>query len=516
LSAAAPSAGPSRPLPPVALAALLLFAATLWLDTRHNGFPYFYHPDEPDKVDQLITRKWNFHHPLLMLGTVEMVKCALGAPDREQPLVVLGRWCSACFAAGGVALLALLGYLEQRRGSGWAAFWSVGLLLASQHQVFELAHYFKEDTALFFAVAMALLALRLYDGRPGWRAALFAGAACGLALSAKYLGVVMLAPAAVILGAARRGKRAGGFDLACFAGGFLAVAAAVNFPVFTHLDIFTHSFGRETSLVAHGERGYTGGQVAIFEYLRIFTVNTTAMTWALVVAELIALRRRGGAFGWTLALFPFAWMLLLSCSTKTNDRYFLPATAGFHYLAGLGVTELPGLLPARWPARAAQWLAAALAVLLNVFYFPAGLAAYMAAFTHDDRSEMLAWIRANIPTSAVIACEDRADLPEPRREERLAVQPLLPQRIIEAKYAADLGATPAALVRQGISYLVISESDYGIFFRKAATDHLTPELQRKRAFYTALFTDSQPLWQRPRGTAIYLHPGLRIYRLSNQ
>ena len=46
----------------LALAAVALFAATLWLDTRENGFPFFYHPDEPDKVDQIITGKWNFHH----------------------------------------------------------------------------------------------------------------------------------------------------------------------------------------------------------------------------------------------------------------------------------------------------------------------------------------------------------------------------------------------------------------------------------------------------------------------
>src|SRR2546422_6738796 len=50
--------------------ALLLFAACLWLDTRHNDFPFFYHRDEPDKVSQVIRGEWNFHHPALMLATV--------------------------------------------------------------------------------------------------------------------------------------------------------------------------------------------------------------------------------------------------------------------------------------------------------------------------------------------------------------------------------------------------------------------------------------------------------------
>ncbi len=492
---------------------MLLFAATLWLDTRQNGFPFFYHGDEPDKIAQLINGRWNFHHPLLMLGAAEAVKKALGLPPREQTLVVMGRWCSALFAAGGVLCFALLGW----RARGWAGFWIAGLLLLTQHQVFELAHYFKEDTALFFAIALAFLALHIYHRRPGWPAALLAGEACGLCLSAKYLGAVMLIPAAIILVAAHRGTRAPGIHWAWFAGGLIAVAAAVNFPAFTHLDLFTHSFGREASLVAHGERGYTGGQVALFDYLHIFAIDTTPVIWLLIIAELLVQRKSRDAFDWTIAIFPFAFMLLLACSTKTNDRYFLPATAGFHYLAALGAVDLPVLLPGKWAARLRPRRLAALALLVNLFYYPggpAGLAFYIDAFAHDDRQEMLQWIRANVPPTAVIAGETRANLPIGRRPERLAVQPLLPQRVIETRYMADLGPTPSALAARGIGYIVISESDYGIFFRKAATGHLTPEFQQKRKFYETLFRDSQPLWERPRGIGIYLHPGLRVYRLT--
>ena len=497
----------------LALGAVLLFGATLWLDTRGNGFPFFYHPDEPDKVGQLITAKWNFHHPLLMLGTGELVKRSLGLPNREQPLVVMGRWCSACFAAGGVAAFALLAW----RVRGWAGFGIVGLLLLTQHQVFELAHYFKEDTSLFLAMALAFLALHFHYRRPGGATALAAGAACGLCLSAKYLGVVILVPAAVLMVAAQRAHRVSGRQWLWFAAGFLGLAAAVNFPMFGQLDIFTHSFGRETQLVAQGERGYTGGQVAIFEYIHIAVLDTTPVIWLLVAAELVWLRKRGDLFGWTMAVFPFGFMLLLCCSTKTNDRYFLPATAGFQYLAGLGVVDLPGLLPARWPARAIAWMAAGLALLANFFGLPGtpiiGLEAYRTAFQHDDRAEMLTWMRANIPPDAVVAGEDRADLPVERRPERLAVLPLLPQRVIETKFVANLGPNPAALAAQNIHYLVISESDYGIFFRKAATGHLTPELQQKRLFYETLFKNYTPVWERPRGTGIYLHPGLQVYRI---
>ncbi len=506
---AVPSARGSQVLL-LALAALLLFAAAVALDTRRNDFPFFYHPDEPDKVGQLIDAKWNFHHPLLMLGTAEVAKRLLGVPDKEQALVVLGRWCSAIFAAGGILGFALLGW----RVRGWAGFWIVGLLLLTQHQVFELAHYFKEDTALLFAMGIAFLALHIQHRRSSIGASLFAGAACGLCLSAKYLGGVMVIPAVVLMVAAQRAGRASARQWLWFALGFLGLAAAVNFPVFGHLDIFTHSFGRETQLVAQGEKGYTGGQVAIFEYLHIFVLDTTPAIWLLVIAELLYLRKRGDLFGWTMAVFPFAFMLMLCCSTKTNDRYFLPATAGFQYLAAMGAIDLASILPGIWAARTKPWLLAAIALLVNIFTPYIGLMDYVTAFAHDDRTEMLAWIRANVPANAVIAGEDRADLPVDRRTERLAVQPLLPQHVIETKYVADLGATPAALAAQHIDYLVVSESDYGIFFRKAANAHLTPALQQKRAFYEELFKDYQPVWERLRGTGIYLHPGLRIYQLT--
>jgi hypothetical protein len=509
VSASAVPVPRGRQLLLLALGALLLFASVLWLDTRRNDFPFFYHPDEPDKVDQLITGKWNFHHPLLMLGTGELAKRALGVPDKEQTLVVLGRWCSAIFAAGGVLGFALLGW----RVRGWPGFWIVGLLLLTQHQVFELAHYFKEDTALLFAVGIAFLALHIQYQRADIGASLFAGAACGLCLSAKYLGGVIMIPAIVLMVAAQRDGRASGRQWIWFVLGFLAMAAAVNLPVFTHLDIFTHSFGRETQLVAQGEKGYTGGQVAIFEYLHIFVVDTTPAIWLLVIAELLYLRKHGDVFGWTMFIFPFAFMLMLCCSTKTNDRYFLPATAAFQYVAAMGAIDLPKIPPARWVSRAKPWLLATTALLVNIFTPSIGLIDYLNAFAHDDRSEMLTWIRANVPPSAVMAGDGHADLPVDSRPERLAVHPLLPQRVIETKYVADLGATPAVLAAEHINYLVISESDYGIFFRKAATTHLSPELQQKRAFYEDLFKNYQPVWERPRGTGIYLHPGLRIYKL---
>ena len=193
-------------------------------------------------------------------------------------------------------------------------------------------------------------------------------------------------------------------------------------------------------------------------------------------------------------------------------------TADDHIQAALGALDLPLLLSRFLAGRFANGVVFLGAIAASPVLLIAGnlvcLAPYARSFGQDDRGEMLAWIRANVPASAVIGAEDHADLPISHRPERLAVQPLLAQRVIETKYAADLAPTPASLAGHGVDYIVVSESDYGIFLRKAASGHLSGAMQVKRDFYNALFRDYQPLWERARGTGIYLHPGLRVYRVG--
>src|SRR5690242_15318646 len=63
-SAASPDT--PRATPGVWVMAVALFAFTLVLHTRHNDFPYTYHPDEGGKVTQVLVGSRNFHHPLLL------------------------------------------------------------------------------------------------------------------------------------------------------------------------------------------------------------------------------------------------------------------------------------------------------------------------------------------------------------------------------------------------------------------------------------------------------------------
>src|SRR5437667_341115 len=73
------------------LSALLLFVASFVLDTRNNGFPLSYHPDESSKVKQLSAHKRNFNHPLLLLSGSEVLVQLRGRPRDPQEVVILGR-----------------------------------------------------------------------------------------------------------------------------------------------------------------------------------------------------------------------------------------------------------------------------------------------------------------------------------------------------------------------------------------------------------------------------------------
>ena len=88
-----------------------VFIAGLALFTRRNDFPFYYHPDEPGKVGQLIKGKRNFHHPMFMMTTADAARRVVlwgDAKKDSQKVVLVGRWLTAMVAALAAAALALL------------------------------------------------------------------------------------------------------------------------------------------------------------------------------------------------------------------------------------------------------------------------------------------------------------------------------------------------------------------------------------------------------------------------
>jgi hypothetical protein len=497
------SAKPGREGKWLALWAAALFVATLTLNTRHNDFPYFYHPDEAEKVRQVMTGVWNFHHPMLLLTATKTALTVRGAPLPEQGVVETGRWVSAGSVAAAVVALALLAFVWR----GWTASVAAGGTLLLHHQLFELSHYMKEDSVLLAGVAWTFLAAFLFWRKPGpWRAALLS-AAVAVAISGKYVGVAMLAAALPVLAYAP-GRR--GSWLGWFAATLAVVLVVVNLPLLLDLGAFRQSFDREMDLVVHGQGGKRS--VPHTQYWNVFRDNSTPVIWVLL-AVFLAMRwreRRAVALPeWLVIAFPFVFALALSFSPKSNDRYFLPATALFTLLAALGVADAARLLT-RWvPLR---WALVGIAVALVAGQLRSWLR-YDAAFRSDDNAALLAWVR-QLPPDAVISKDSRVRLPDPKRPDDARRFAPLPQRIMGGRFAADHG-TVAEQRARGVTHVAISRSDYERFFLpglrpRAGEDEV---FARRRAFYEELRNVGEEVFRKERGTVLYLHPGIEVYRL---
>ena len=106
---------------------LALFAATFALHSRHRDFAWYYHPDEDSKIEQVLTEKWNFNHPMLLLRASKLALDVSGAARDPQSVVEVGRAVSAGFTALAVVALSLFAF--QWRG------WLAALSVTSPHQI---------------------------------------------------------------------------------------------------------------------------------------------------------------------------------------------------------------------------------------------------------------------------------------------------------------------------------------------------------------------------------------------
>lgn len=534
----------------ILLWAAALLAVCFALNQRHHHFPYYYHPDEPGKAEQILTGRWNFNHPMLMLTATRAVVETFHVPAEEQAIVEAGRLVSAFFMAVAVTALSLTAYLWR----GWPAAILAGAALALHHQLYELSHYMKEDAALLMGLALSFLTCVAYAQRGSPGRALLIGFACGLAISGKYLGAVALAialPVVIFRSPGARSQRLGLFALA-----LIATLLLINYPLVADLlghgqGVFQKSLHREVDLVMHGQGDVTR-RIPHTLYWNVFLDNTTPATWLLLAAFISTWRHRRSQRPMAerlVAGFPFLLALALSFSPKENDRYFLPATAVFTLLAALGVQDVPYLLcrilelfgvqhPERifTPQRRSVIFAAAASILLILQLTgwsstKPGWWRYDQAFTRDDISELIAWMRENLAPTATVVADAKTGLRVPSRKKLSAVEGL-PQRLFVSKSAADADVReklrgkkfspaepepPGSILQQlrdlKVDYVIVSESTYGRYTREnlQPKDPNNRTYARAKGFYEDLLRAGDAKFLRDRGTVIYLHPGIRVY-----
>jgi hypothetical protein len=474
---------------PWATAAVFVLLA-LFFFGRNLDFTAFAHPDERNKIAQIVEGRYNFNHPLLMLNSVKLVTEALGKAQDFEFVKLTGRWSSVVFASLAVGLLVLIS--GRLYGKFVAA--AAGIFLLSNPHLFDLAHYFKEDPALLFGISLSLFAMLVFSIRPGLGAAIFLGLATSFAVSGKYAGALII-PFSVFLVFAcsqNRTRDLAAMLVACGAGFLL-----INLPAFLALGSASNSLDREIGLLT-GAKKEVSRSVPHGVYSNVYWLSSTPVLIALLALYGFTLVKRGfrlRPFEWVLILLPVVYIVILSFLTKTNHRYFLPAAALLACLSAAGLGPVLQFGKGKW-----------IAVLLI-----AGSVAWQAprlywanlGFTQDHQAQALEFLRTQLPTGSVVMVDERVDLPA-HNDISTRRRGVKPEDTIESLRA------------EGFTHVIVTARRYGGFFKKSSKPkkESAEDFEKVKAFYETLFEQGVLLKEWELGGNQYLASPLRIYALD--
>lgn len=475
---------------------ILLSLAAFFLYTWHNDFLYFYHTDEPGKVTQVMSGERKFNHPLLLLTASELLARAGGGIDSPQAVVLSGRYVSAAAAAIAVGLLTALGI----RLFGMAGGFLLGAVVVSNPLLFELTHYMKEDCCLLVGLAAFFLTLAHYERRTTLTAAALVGAACGLAISGKYIGSVSLAVAVVAVFFLAPGLS---FRARMARLGVLLVGAAAAFLVFNFQAVMNLSFlgsGVEKELIYMGKHS----EGVLFQNKIFKSIPEVASSPLIILAGLglldVAWRLRRGVARvlWVYLGFASIYLLCIHLTPLARERYLLPVVIVFCIFATSGVCAIlrrPGI----WTKLAAV-AGSVLLLLPNVL----ATGHLLSELRTDSRRDVATWIARNVPLSAVFAVDDRSHFREYWAFENVPRKLPIVLRTNQESVTLE---SPAEFRKQGITHVLVTEDTHQAITRRAKRDPAW------NAVIEQIFPERGLLWQSPKRDLRYIHPGLRLYVL---
>lgn len=498
-----------------ALGVALAVVLSLWAGTYENDQPVWYHPDEPGKVGQLLSGRWNFNHPQAMLTVTRWVTWVVGPDlpvdgenvDRStldaDVVAQRGRLASALFAALATAALAGAAWLLHGRRAAVI----VGLLVAICPALVLRAHYMKEDTALVAGLAVIALGLAAIGRRWRWPGAVTLGLGMGLAASGKYIGI---APAVLALplplamrGAGRWWLRPAVVVLAAAVG--LGVWAGLNHEKYNAPQRFEEGWDREW------EHAFVDGHTGLYPPAwGTFFLDAIQyeVPWAVLGAAGAAavwtftVGRRSGVATWTLTLFPLGYYVLLMPSAIGFNRYALPIMVGLTYLAGVGVAVWPGRI------RRTAWRWGLTVVLAAAVLTPSAMrtAEYLHGFRDDSRDRLRQWVQEELPRGTRIAQEAYAGL-QGRDVASAGVR--------VRSWDTPMNQSIDELRRRRFTHVIIASPRY--FRYLDGTLRAMPGEERAianiKANYAQLFAQGKLVWQsgEGRGTPGYTNPIIRVY-----
>ncbi|HEY5753432.1 MAG TPA: phospholipid carrier-dependent glycosyltransferase [Chthoniobacterales bacterium] len=492
------------------LAVFLLFFGSLAFHVRDNAFPYFYHTDEPSKVEQILSGARNGRHPVLLLESAALILKVTGWPPTRNNAALAGRWASAIFASAMIALLFTWGFLQL----GWIGGLLAALLAGLQPPLLTAAHFVKEDPALLMGFSATFLAALWYERRPSAARAAWLGAAAGLAISGKWVGGVAIVIAVAQMSLVQW-KRAtdSGLRLRDWLVFFAAVVAV--FLVTNH------------SLIAQWNTAQTGVSKELVSFYSTDEGDSRAFHLTHYVKRLpeifpvglIVLGVAGATLAWThrgslhlrlFAIIPFAYFLMISCIPKTENRYLLPVSTMLCMLSAVAVVEL---------LRKAKWSAVPV-ILVGVWCAATTLVpAYkkvVHSFHNDHRRQLAEWIDANLPADALIAEDNRVALPvfgDPRYAD---AADFLKRKVLswEKTYAADYGSL-GELRARGVTHIALFVSNYTVLTERGGAKADTPQKQGAARLYQDLKNGgAKPVFVRKKGVDRYLNSGLVLFEIA--
>lgn len=489
---------------------MMTFLTAMLLGVWKNDFPFYWHVDEPGKARQILTGERNLHHPLLLLTTTDAVVRGLGLPPDPQQVTEAGRWVSAVFSALAVALLSWI----VGRSFGVRAAWIAGLLAATHWNIFELAHYFKEDPALAFGLMASLAAMTVWRSRPVPLSGALLGAAVALAVSGKYVGVIalILPPLAWWKHPPQNGRLAPCVWAA--AAGFVVVVLMFNWPMLTHGSVLKASIAKETTGVLQGGVIATHHVFHFGFFDRMERILRIAL-WPGVIFFLLFAWRHFRA--WPLEIkmlagLPVFFAVLLGFSQKDSGRYFLPGVFALCAVAAIGWhLWLEWTKDRQTGGKWVPWITA-VAALTTVAGATERLVAYGDGFLHNSREDMGLWLREHLPPDAVVAQSADTKLPDPDYPRRAGSPRLFAQKLVTLE---DLPRryTLEDLRKQGITHLAATEHEWRRYLNTAGrtSERAKKHFDRQRAFWRSLNRHGKVVWQCEAGKLGTHHPPMKLW-----
>jgi hypothetical protein len=488
-----------------------VFAGGLLWFTHGNRNPAFYNPEEVIRISQVIKGEWDYHRPVLFELTISITKQLFHVPDDLQSVAELGRVVSAFYAIASIVSLSLAVYFL-RNGAAAAL---LSFLLLCQHQFFDLAHTVNENTSLMFGAAVSLLAMVLLEQKATIPRSLFLGCSVAIAASAQYIGLLLLAPALVVV--LRYGsKELRSRRIAEFILGLLFAILVLNFSAITRLPLalmdLIQNLMSAMAVLPEGVNNLLKGT-----YWVLLLRNTTPVIWVMtgLSACLFWVQRRKLKIS-EVALFviPTVYFLLLLFSPPESDLHFLPMV-GFTYAFAVVGSASAGDLISNLHEQVRGWLLPALiAVCLAscFFEFVRGLR-YFVAFNRDDRLDMLTWMDGNLEPGSKVIADHTAMLPSllAKTNQRLHFN------LVRGEIKA-VDANPPSLaecVTSGVTHAALSDADFERYFSHVASVAQANDVSFSAAkqFYSDIFNKGILIWRRDRGAVMYMQPGLAVYRL---